>query len=93
MKQMFLLLLYLLMLPFQVASQTCEWSERVSYCCLQIERFTIDDITGIKEIYDLTIDDLRFDSDKWFDLQGRPLTAKPTRSGLYIQGNKKIFTI
>ena len=29
MKQMFLLLLYLLMLPFQVASQTCEWSELI----------------------------------------------------------------
>lgn len=29
MKQMFLLLLCLLILPFQVASQTCEWSELI----------------------------------------------------------------
>lgn len=29
MKQMCLLSLYLLMLPFQVASQTCEWSELI----------------------------------------------------------------
>lgn len=26
-----------------------------------------------------------------YDLQGRPLSGKPTRRGLYIQGNKKIF--
>ncbi|MBR4643935.1 MAG: C10 family peptidase [Bacteroidaceae bacterium] len=65
--------------------------ERVSYCCANIYSFTIDDITGIKEIYDLTIGDLRFDSDAWFDLQGRRLTAKPTHRGLYIQGNKKIL--
>lgn len=67
--------------------------ERVSYCCANVYSFTVDDpnTTGIRENDDLTIDDLQFDSDAWFDLQGRPLTAKPTRRGLYIQGNKKIF--
>jgi len=64
--------------------------ERISYCCVNTYSFTIDDITGIQS---LTAEDVNAKSSnsKWFDLQGRPLSGKPTQRGLYIQGNKKIF--
>ena len=64
--------------------------ERVSYCCVKTYLFNIDDITGIQS---LTAEDVNSKSSnsKWYDLQGRPLSDKPTHRGLYIQGNKKIF--
>ena len=64
--------------------------EMVSYCCPKTYRFTVDDLTGIQSLTAEDINDKSSNSN-WFDLQGRPLSGKPTRSGLYIQGNKKIF--
>lgn len=60
-------------------------NELVSYCCAKTHRFTIDDPTSIE--------DLKSENGTGpvFDLQGRLLSGKPTRRGLYIQGNKKIF--
>ncbi|SDO31533.1 Spi protease inhibitor [Prevotella communis] len=62
-------------------------NEVVSYSCAKKYSFTIDDPTGIQGP---TVVD---ENSKWFDLQGRPLSSKPTRRGLYIQsnGNKKIM--
>lgn len=60
-------------------------NEVVSYNCAKKYSFTIDDPTGVQSP---TVVD---ENSKWFDLQGRPLSSKPTRRGLYIQGNKKIF--
>lgn len=63
--------------------------ETLNYSCMLKLRFTIDDYTGI--------DNKQADSPAdqsvmpWFDLQGRPLNVKPTRRGLYIQGNRKLF--
>ena len=66
--------------------------EPLSYSCVMFYRFTIDDptATGIGDAPRLN-DKGQMINDKWFDLRGRPLTTKPTRKGLYIQGNKKIF--
>ena len=64
--------------------------EMVSYCCPKTYRFTVDDLTGIQSLTAEDINDKSSNSN-WFDLQGRPLSGKPTRSGLYIQGNKKKF--
>ena len=64
--------------------------ELLSYCCPMVYSFTVDDLTGINEVKSEEVK-----SEKWagavFDLQGRRLNSRPTRSGLYIQGNKKIF--
>lgn len=60
-------------------------NELVSYCCAKVHRFTIDDPTSIE---DVKSEDA---AGPVFDLQGRLLNGKPTRRGLYIQGNKKIF--
>ncbi len=46
--------------------------------------------TGIKSIDDLTIYDLRFDAGAWYDMSGRKLDGKPTKSGLYIHGCNKV---
>ena len=63
--------------------------EQVSDCCGKDYSFTIDAPTGIG------IKQADSPADKsvkpWFDLQGRPLNGKPTRRGLYIQGNKILF--
>jgi len=59
--------------------------ELISYCCDNSYSFTIDDPTGIKEVKSEN------GAGTMFDLQGRPLSGKPTRRGIYIQGNKKIF--
>ena len=60
-------------------------NDLVSYCCAKVHRFTIDDPTSIE---DVKSEDA---AGPVFDLQGRPLSGKPTRRGLYIQGNKKIY--
>lgn len=60
-------------------------NDLVSYCCAKVHRFTIDDPTSIE---DVKSEDA---AGPVFDLQGRLLNGKPTRRGLYIQGNKKIF--
>jgi hypothetical protein len=57
----------------------------ISYCCANTYSFTIDDPTSIE---DVKSEDA---AGPVFDLQGRLLSGKPTRRGLYIQGNKKIF--
>ena len=59
--------------------------ELISYCCDNSYSFTVDDLTGIKEIK------RENGAGTVFDLQGRPLSGTPTRRGIYIQGNKKIF--
>ena len=59
--------------------------ELISYCCDNRYSFTVDDLTGIKEIK------RENGAGTVFDLQGRPLSGTPTRRGIYIQGNKKIF--
>ena len=57
----------------------------ISYCCDNTYSFTVDNPTGIEEVKS------EIGTGIVFDLQGRPLSGKPTRHGLYIQGNKKIF--
>ena len=47
--------------------------------------------TGIKSIDHLTIDDLRFDADAWYDMQGRRLSGQPTQKGLYIVKGKTVM--
>ena len=59
--------------------------ELASYCCAKTHRFTIDDPTSIEDVKSEN------GAGPVFDLQGRLLNGKPTRRGLYIQGNKKIF--
>ena len=59
--------------------------ELISYCCDNSYSFTVDDLTGIKEVKSEN------GAGTVFDLQGRPLSGTPTRRGIYIQGNKKIF--
>ena len=62
--------------------------EVVSYCCSKTYRFTIDDITGIE---DVTTDNGQQTTNTWYTIHGVKLSGKPTRPGLYIQGNKKIY--
>ncbi|MBQ9362743.1 MAG: hypothetical protein IJT97_04895, partial [Bacteroidaceae bacterium] len=59
--------------------------ELISYCCDNSYSFIVDDLTGIKEVKSEN------GAGAVFDLQGRPLSGNPTRRGIYIQGNKKIF--
>ena len=47
------------------------------------------DMTGIKDIYDLPIYDLRFDTNAWYTLDGVKLDGKPSRAGVYIYNGKK----
>ena len=44
-----------------------------------------DEQTGIK-----SIDDLRFDAGAWYDMSGRRLSDKPTKSGVYVNGGRKV---
>ena len=60
-------------------------NEMVGNSCISFRRFTIDDPTSIEDVKS------EDGADPVFDLQGRLLSGKPTRRGLYIQGNKKIF--
>ena len=61
--------------------------ERVSYCCVQIESFTIDgsNPTGIDE----TVNGKSVNS-KSYTLDGRRLIGKPTARGIYINNGKKV---
>ena len=52
--------------------------------------FGDEDTQGIKEIDDLTIDDLRFEADAWFTLDGRKLSGKPSQPGIYIHNDRKV---
>ena len=57
------------------------------------EPFVIDinDPSGIKTVEDLTMNNLRFDADVWYTLQGvRCGTTRPTRSGVYLFNGKKV---
>jgi hypothetical protein len=51
-------------------------------------RMNFDDATGIEEIYDLQIDDLRFASGI-YTLDGRRIEGRPTQKGVYIVNGKK----
>ena len=46
--------------------------------------------TGIKDIYDLPIYNLQFDTNAWYTLDGRRLNGKPTTKGIYIHNNVKV---
>ena len=46
--------------------------------------FDVEQTSGIDTVVS---DD---DNDSWYDLQGRKLTTKPTRKGLYIHQKQKI---
>jgi len=49
-----------------------------------------DEQTGIKEIYDLPIYDLRFDGGAWYTLDGRKLDGKPSQRGVYVNNGRKV---
>lgn len=49
-----------------------------------------EDATAIKDIYDLPIDDLRFDAHAWYSLDGVRFDSKPTKKGLYIHNGRKV---
>ena len=57
-----------------------------SYFSIATMPFTVTPATAI---HDIEADTPA--SAVYLDLQGHPLNGKPTRHGLYIQGNKKIF--
>lgn len=59
--------------------------ELISFCCAKPHSFILEDLTRIGEVKSEN------GAGAVFDLQGRPLSGSPTRPGLYIQGNKKIF--
>lgn len=46
--------------------------------------------TGIKSMGDLQIDDLRFDAEAWYNLDGRKLDGKPSQRGIYVNNGHKI---
>ena len=52
--------------------------------------FSDGETTGIKSIDDLTIDNLHFDADAWYTLDGRQLSGKPTQRGVYINNGSKV---
>ena len=58
--------------------------ERLGTSCVQIQSFTIDALTGIDET-----ENAESAKGKWYDLNGRRLQSKPTKSGLYIHNGKK----
>ena len=59
----------------------------------QQSRMTLhfDDPTAVGEIQDSMVNgQWSMDEDVWYDLNGRRLMEKPTKSGLYIHGGKKV---
>ncbi len=46
--------------------------------------------TGIEAVENIQFSIFNFQSDSWYDLQGRRLSEKPTRKGLYLQNGKKV---
>ena len=60
-----------------------------NYIALDDILITVSDPTGIQN---LTAEDVNSKSSnsKWFDLQGRPLSGKPTHCGLYINNGRKV---
>ena len=49
-----------------------------------------DGSTGISEVKSEGVKSEKRTDDKWFDLQGRRLSAKPTKSGLYLHNGIKV---
>lgn len=49
-----------------------------------------EDTQGIEGIDNLTIYDLRFETDAWYSLDGVRLSGKPTKKGLYINNGRKV---
>jgi len=49
-----------------------------------------DGTTGISEVKSGEVDGEKWADDGWHDLQGRRLSAKPTKPGLYILNGKKV---
>ena len=64
-------------------------AEPLGTSCVQIQRFTIDDPTGTG--IDETVNAESADG-KWYDLNGRPLSGKPTSKGVYMVrvGNRPV---
>ena len=54
-------------------------------CCGNTYSFTVEGPTGIEDV------ETENGAGAVYDLQGRPLSGKPARRGLYIQGKKKIY--
>ena len=52
-------------------------------------KFNRDDEAGDTAIQELKADDGRLSTDGWYDLNGRRLTAQPTKKGVYIHNGKK----
>jgi hypothetical protein len=48
-----------------------------------------EDVTGVNEVNGVTAS-LEVIDDSWFTLDGRKLQAKPTKAGMYINGNRKV---
>jgi hypothetical protein len=46
--------------------------------------------TGIEAVENIQYSIFNFQSDSWYDLQGRRLSGKPARKGLYIRNGKKV---
>ena len=59
-----------------------------NYIALDDILITVDDITGI---YQVESGKLKVESSEIYDLQGRRVTGKPTRRGLYIKNGQKIM--
>ena len=61
--------------------------ELLGNSCAKVQRFTIDGpgTTGIDEI-----ENAESAEDKWYDLNGRRLAAKPKSKGIYIHKGKKV---
>ena len=64
--------------------------ERVSYCCAMVYSFTIDDLTGIKEVKSEEVKSEKWSS-AWYTLDGRQLESKPIQQGIYIKDGKKVL--
>ena len=62
--------------------------ERGSYCCAMVYCFTVDDLTGINEVKSEEVKSEK-GAGAWYTLDGRRLTAHPTRKGIYIYKGKK----
>ena len=59
-------------------------------CTVSSEPTSVPVLTGIKDIYNSTNNNLQFQSGMWYDLQGRTLSKQP-QNGIFIYNGKKIL--
>ena len=55
-----------------------------------VMNFGDGEATGIREIDNLTIDDLRFAAAGWYDLHGRKLSGRPSVPGIYVNNGRVV---